>query len=67
MVFANIIKLAMNDFIEGCYFPEWTTDIPSVLAYGVAAMAAPVLPENNYYERLDAYHALLVGDRVVRG
>lgn len=62
MVYANIIKLAINDFIDGCYFPEWTTDIPSVLAYGVAAMAAPVVPENNYYERLDAYHAMLVGE-----
>lgn len=62
MVYANIIKLAINDFIEGCYFPEWTTDIPSVLAYGFAAMAAPVVPENNYYERLDAYHAMLEGE-----
>ncbi len=62
MVFANIIKLALNDFIEGCYFPEWTTDIPSVLAYGMAAMAAPIVPENNYYERLDAYHAMLEGE-----
>lgn len=61
MVYANIIKLALNDFIDGCYFPEWTTDIPSVLAYGFAALAAPVVPENNYYERLDAYHAFLEG------
>lgn len=59
MVFANIIKLALNDFIDGCYFPEWTTDIPSVLAYGLAAMAAPIVPENNYYARLDAYHTSL--------
>lgn len=58
MVFANIIKLALNDFIDGCYWPEWTTDIPSVLAYGLAAIAAPVVPENNYYERLDAWHEL---------
>ena len=61
MVFANIIKLAINDFIDGCYFPEWTTDIPSVLAYGFAAMAAPVVPENNYYARLDAYYQYLQG------
>ncbi len=59
MVFANIIKLAFNDMVDGCYFPEWTTDIPSVLAYGVAAIAAPIVPENNYYERLDAYHELV--------
>ncbi|MBE6772012.1 MAG: hypothetical protein E7547_07715 [Ruminococcaceae bacterium] len=58
MVFANIIKLAVNDFIDGCYFPEWTTDIPSVLAYAFAAMAAPILPENNYFARLDAYYEL---------
>lgn len=62
MVFANIIKLALNDFIDGCYFPEWTTDIPSVLAYGVAALAAPIVPENNYYARLDAYHSMLEGE-----
>ncbi len=60
MVFANIIKLALNDFIDGCYWPEWTTDIPTVLAYGLAAFAAPVVPENNYYERLDAWHELEV-------
>lgn len=58
MVFANIIKLALNDFIDGCYWPEWTTDIPTVLAYGFAAMAAPVVPENNFYERLNAWHEL---------
>ena len=58
MVFANIIKLVLNDFIDGCYWPEWTTDIPTVLAYGLAAIAAPVVPENNYYARLDAWHEL---------
>ncbi len=60
-VFACIIKMALNDFIDGCYFPEWTTDIPSVLAYGLAALTVPTLPENNYYARLDAYHELTVG------
>lgn len=56
MVWANIIKQLLFEMIDGSYFPEWTEDIPSVLAYGLAALAAPVLPENNYYERLDAYH-----------
>lgn len=60
-VFACIIKMALNDMIDGCYFPEWTTDIPSVLAYGLAGLAVPVLPENNYYARLDAYHEYLEG------
>ncbi len=59
MVYACIIKMALNDMIDGCYFPEWTTDIPSVLAYGFAALAVPVLPENNYYARLDAYHTAM--------
>lgn len=58
-VFACIIKMALNDMIDGCYFPEWTTDIPSVLAYGLAGLAVPVLPENDYYARLDAYHEYL--------
>lgn len=58
-VYATIIKMALNDLIEGCYFPEWTTDIPSVLAYGLAALAAPATPQNNYYARLDAYHELI--------
>lgn len=63
-VYATVIKMALNDFIEGCYFPEWTTDIPSVLAYGLAALAAPATPENNYYARLDAYHELTMNGGV---
>ncbi len=55
-VFACLIKMLLNGFIEGCYWPEWTTNIPSVLAYAMAALAAPVLPEGNYFARLDAYH-----------
>lgn len=58
-VYATIIKMALNDMIEGCYFPEWATDIPTVLAYGLAALAAPATPQNNYYARLDAYHELI--------
>ena len=63
-VYATIIKMALYDMIEGCYFPEWTTDIPSVLAYGLAALAAPAVPENNYYARLDAYHELTLNGGV---
>lgn len=62
MVYACIIKMALNDMIDGCYFPEWATDIASVLAYGLAGLAVPIVPENNYYARLDAYH-----DQVVAG
>lgn len=55
-VFACLIKMLLNGLIEGCYWPEWTTDIPSVLAYAMAALAAPTLPEGNFFARLDAYH-----------
>lgn len=58
-VYATVIKMALNDMIDGCYFPEWATDIPTVLAYGMAALAAPATPQNNYYARLDAYHELI--------
>lgn len=55
-VFACLIKMLLDGIIDGCYWPEWTTSVSSVLAYAMAALAAPVLPEGNYYERLDAYH-----------
>ena len=58
-VYATVIKMALNDFIDGCYFPEWANDIPSVLAYAMAGLASQALPANNYYARLDAYHTML--------
>ncbi len=63
-VYATVIKMLLYDLIDGCYFPEWTTDIPSVLAYGLAALAAPAVPENNFYARLDAYHQLTLNGGV---
>ena len=47
-VFACIIKMLLDDMIDGCYWPEWADSIPS--------LASPLLPENNYFARLDAYH-----------
>ncbi|MBR0112633.1 MAG: hypothetical protein IJM02_02700 [Clostridia bacterium] len=55
-VWADILKVVLNMFIKGCYFPEWADTIPEVGAYGLASLAAKYLPENNYFERLDAYH-----------
>lgn len=55
-VFACLIKMLLDGIIDGCYWPEWTTSVSSVLAYAMAALAAPVLPEGNFFERLDAYH-----------
>lgn len=55
-VYACIIKMLLDDMIDGCYWPEWADSIPSVLAYGLASLASPLLPENNYFARLDAYH-----------
>ncbi|MGN0546094.1 MAG: hypothetical protein ACI4I3_02085, partial [Acutalibacteraceae bacterium] len=59
-VYACLVKMLLDDMIDGCYFPEWTEDIPSVLAYGFASLVAPDLPENDYFTRLDAYHELMV-------
>lgn len=55
-VYACLIKMLLDSMIDGCYFPEWADTIPSVLAYGLASLASPLLPENNYFARLDAYH-----------
>lgn len=69
MVYACVIKVVLDMMIDGCYFPDWATDIPSVLAYGLASLASPVLPQNNYFARLDAYHAeqTKAGDQYVNG
>ncbi|MBQ2847404.1 MAG: dockerin type I repeat-containing protein [Clostridia bacterium] len=56
-VYASLIKLLLDSIIPGCYFPEWADTIPSVLAYGLASLASPLVPQNNYFARLDAYHA----------
>ncbi len=55
-VWAALVKMLLSMFIEGPYFPEWTTDMASVLAYGCAGLGVSVLPEENFYARLDAYH-----------
>lgn len=55
-VYACVIKVVLDMMIDGCYFPEWADDIPTVLAYGLASLASPLLPQNNYFARLDAYH-----------
>ncbi len=57
-VYATVIKMALNDMIDGCYFPEWADDIPTALAYAMAGLASQALPSNNYYARLDAYHTM---------
>ncbi len=55
-VYANLIKLLLSSFIDGAYFPEWTEDIPSVAAYALASIAANIVPEAEYFDRLDAYY-----------
>ncbi len=55
-VWADILKVVLNMFIDGCYFPEWADTIPEVGAYALASLAAKYLPQNNYFDRLDAYH-----------
>lgn len=55
-VWACLLKILLNDMIDGCYFPEWADSISSAGAYALASMAAVILPEENFIERLDRYH-----------
>lgn len=55
-VWACLLKILLNSFIDGCYFPDWADSISSVGAYALASMAAVILPEENFFERLDRYH-----------
>lgn len=55
-VYACLIKMVLDMLLDGCYFPEWANTMSSVLAYGLASIGVIILPENNYFERLDLYH-----------
>ena len=55
-VAAYILKVVLNSLIDGCYFPDWADTVSEVGAYAVASVAARFIPENNYFDRLDAYH-----------
>ncbi len=58
---AYILKIALNSFVDGCYFPEFADEVgedsvSAVGAYALAALAAKYIPENNYWDRLDKYY-----------
>lgn len=55
-VWASLVKMLFSMFVDGPYFPEWATTMESVLAYGAAGLAVSVLPEEDFYSRLDAYY-----------
>ena len=55
-VYACLIKMVLDMLLDGCYFPEWADTMSSVLAYGLASIGVIILPENNYFQRLDLYH-----------
>jgi len=55
-IYGALLKILLNTFIDGCYFPAWADDIASVGAYALGSLAANYLPENNYLDRLDRYH-----------
>lgn len=61
-VWACLLKILLNDLIEGCYFPEWADSVASAGAYALASMAAVLIPEENFIERLDAYHYEQIGE-----
>lgn len=55
-LYAYLIKILLNNFVDGCYFPEYANSISVVGAYALASLAAQYIPENNYFDRLDAYY-----------
>lgn len=61
-VYGSLVKIILNQLIDGCYFPEWADTIPSVAAYALGSLAAYYLPENNYLDRLDKYHYEQIGE-----
>lgn len=61
-IYGALIKIVLNSLVDGCYFPEWADTIPVVGAYALASLAAQYLPENNYFDRLDAYHYQSIGE-----
>ncbi len=61
-VYGYILKIVLNSLIDGCYFPEWATTVAEVGAYGLASLAARFLPENDYFDRLNAYHYQQIGE-----
>ncbi len=60
-LYGALIKILLNSFVDGCYFPEWAETISEVGAYALASLAARYLPQNNYFDRLDAYHYQQIG------
>ncbi|MBR5112774.1 MAG: hypothetical protein IK097_05050, partial [Clostridia bacterium] len=61
-IYAALVKILLNHFIDGCYFNPEADSIPAVGAYALASLAAQYIPENNYFDRLDAYMAQLKGE-----
>lgn len=55
-VWAAVVKAVFSLIVEGPYFPEWATTMDAVLAYGCAGLAVAILPEGDWYDRLDAWH-----------
>ena len=55
-IYACLLKMVFNHFIEGCYFPEWCDTVASTCAYALASLAATILPQNNYFDRLDGWY-----------
>ena len=55
-VWAYIVKILLASLVEGCYIPDYADSVASVGAYALASLAAVYMPENNYWDRLDAYY-----------
>ncbi|MCR5150972.1 MAG: hypothetical protein K6B52_07080 [Clostridiales bacterium] len=55
-VYAGIVKIVFNSFVDDIYFPEFCDSISGAGAYTLAANVMNYLPGLDLYERLDAYY-----------
>lgn len=58
-VYAYLVKMLLNNLIDGCYFPDEADTIASVGAYALAGIAANIVPQYNFIEQLDANYPSL--------
>lgn len=56
-VYAQLLKILLSDFIDGFYCNPQAATVAEVGAYAVASLAARILPDKNYFDRLDANYA----------
>ena len=56
VVYGDIVKIALNAFVDGCYFPSYVDSIAGAAAYALSGLIMNNMPALNLYDRLDAYY-----------